>query len=1047
MATSTKNYLQHIMDVFLSLDMTYDDLEAIYNNFYIEKYQTALSEEEKIKVLYEAQGKTFVSKAKLKTISSESIEAAHKKSNRGNLPSKMSPMEFYNETIGEFNKKDIQGFACCLCENLEKAGKFPDEWVIYLKFIDGTNSDFNDEVFRLFVIALLNKDKGKFLPPPSKRALSSLILDNKKLEQIPADEQPKPEKSELTPLTFSSRFFTTGAKALINVPDDEFKEHSKKLSEVFKNIINIDLKNKDASAIDLSGDIIESLQQWVGQAINTFGGKDVLKIEGPLGCYKNRLIQYLYIALERYEKNIIPIYIDIAAYEKSAEGNKCIDENDFYKSFEKDIQIAEGLFRKAPQKKPLLLIDGIRNFYCKKESLYHNIDTLLHKYHRRLIVCIDTDFTVSEQNKISIHPLVSKAFDCHLKIRSMNLNRKEESLDFIRSCIDVFNVSLPAGVQAEKIYKNLVRLDFMAIDAYWLTHILHSHLNAIIDKEKDIADLYDALSLSFLGSHRLVESAAEIAYNFELGDGAPDNVNPYYDLRWRLIRKHRSVLDYLIAKYYIKKFSELKIFTDTREKNIEKLKFFNMVLPKNMTRFVMRMLTKLDDYEMQIMKIAEDYYDDLKFFGKSELTFWMGRLENTTRQQKCIKLLHKYYDKELARYKEDKFSSIEEKRKAAFLLRGISVSLIYENDDKALEYYIESLLTDKIANSVNRGFHLEYYGDKPYIPNKALLDFEDDVTVGENTLTMLCLSLEAKISKKRHYTQYAKRDDKLHVAKLEIMTLCNLIQARVEFSENSSPMDITPYVDKCMNYLNWILYRLTDNDSDTVYAYFKWMYYELITYKSKYKQTHKREKFNQATVYNTYVEASNIKRAGWVNAHVKDPENIVEHMYNCWLLGMLYLPETYDNPNYDKNSILQMLLLHDLGETRTGDICRSEKRLNPEFYAQKEKDVMHSLLLTGTYPHSANLSQYIDLWNTWEAGQDINAQIAKDIDNLQAVYQFCNYYHKTPAHFTKENIFYWVSGIEEIKTELGDNLVSILLINNPLFKDIMDIYFSEDTDF
>ena len=140
-----------------------------------------------------------------------------------------------------------------------------------------------------------------------------------------------------------------------------------------------------------------------------------------------------------------------------------------------------------------------------------------------------------------------------------------------------------------------------------------------------------------------------------------------------------------------------------------------------------------------------------------------------------------------------------------------------------------------------------------------------------------------------------------------------------------------------------------------------------------------------------------------------------------------------------------MLLLHDLGETVTGDISRPEKRINQDFFDEEERKVMHSLLLSGTYPNSVNLSEYLTLWNTWDSGKSINARIAKDIDNIQAVYQFCNYYVKSPQNFSREDIYYWVAGIEDVKTSIGNDIVSILLLNNPLYSEIMKIYFSEDT--
>ena len=44
---------------------------------------------------------------------------------------------------------------------------------------------------------------------------------------------------------------------------------------------------------------------------------------------------------------------------------------------------------------------------------------------------------------------------------------------------------------------------------------------------------------------------------------------------------------------------------------------------------------------------------------------------------------------------------------------------------------------------------------------------------------------------------------------------------------------------------------------------------------------------------------------------------------------MLYLPDESSEPKYDKEKILKMLLIHDLGETVTGDLDRIIKEKNP----------------------------------------------------------------------------------------------------------------------
>ena len=88
-------------------------------------------------------------------------------------------------------------------------------------------------------------------------------------------------------------------------------------------------------------------------------------------------------------------------------------------------------------------------------------------------------------------------------------------------------------------------------------------------------------------------------------------------------------------------------------------------------------------------------------------------------------------------------------------------------------------------------------------------------------------------------------------------------------------------------------------------------------------------------------------RTGWVQRGVQNPESIAEHIYGCWLLGTFLLPDTHPDPTYDKQVILDMLLLHDLPEAVTGDIPRPEKKKNPLYYEQLEQQAAQSSLLSG----------------------------------------------------------------------------------------------------
>ncbi len=821
-------------------------------------------------------------------------------------------------------------------------------------------------------------------------------------------------------LDFSEKFFHSGAQELIDSDGEFVIKELKKLSCIFNEITTLD-------GVSDNNDIIGNAYDLIVDGCKTAGAREILKIKGPLGSYKNRIMQYLYLAVAKNNRNILPFYIDIAFYEKMAETKANISNDEIIEVFVRDFEEMKAIQEKHKNKTPLLMIDGVRDFSRGDEAIYYFISKKIKEFNCKLVVCMDGDFTVNNQHQFNVHPLASNKYRHYMRITSMNLHKRTDSIEFIRNCLDISGIDVSDDVTPEKIYDSLVKLSFLSIDAYWLVYIVKYYQDNLLNPKGNISDLYSAICMSILGSGKKIDSAAELAYNFEFNSVDFDKNNPFFDIRWQLIRKHRSVLDYLIAKHYVRKISELDFKNRSREENIKNLSFFNMVLQKSITRFVVDMIGGNDDYEYKIMIIAESYYDTLSLFGKSELTFWMVRLHNHARKKRCKALLKEYSKKEIQRYNDTKFKNAADKKNLAFLIRGISVSLIYEDDEASFRYYIKSLINDKTANTVNRGFHLEYYGDKPYIPNKTLLDFEDDVTKGQNTLSVLCLSLDKRI-KKKDFTN--------PVAVLEVMTLCNLIQARIERADDEAVLDVRPYMSRCIRYLEWIIQHRSLRDFSEAAQYFMWMHNEYKKLFDEYPSG--RISYSSAAPFNKFSKASNIERTGWVKAEIPAPENIVEHMYNCWLIGMLYLPESYDTDGYDKNRILQMLLIHDLGETETGDICRPDKVKKQVYYDRQEKMAMQSLLLSGTYPDSADISEYLERWNDWSLKTGINYSVAKDIDNIQTIFQFCTYYIQHPDKFNLDKIVYWLTGINELETEIGKSIARKIIKKNPAFTHIIE---------
>lgn len=133
-----------------------------------------------------------------------------------------------------------------------------------------------------------------------------------------------------------------------------------------------------------------------------------------------------------------------------------------------------------------------------------------------------------------------------------------------------------------------------------------------------------------------------------------------------------------------------------------------------------------------------------------------------------------------------------------------------------------------------------------------------------------------------------------------------------------------------------------------------------------------------------------------------------------------------------------MLLIHDLGERDTGDIPCEEKLKDLDYYNRKEYRVMKDLWYNSTYPQMGNFYLYDDCWEKWYKQDNVNARIAKDIDEIQAIYQFCLYYLQYPENFALDDARRWLRGLNSVKTPITREIATKLITNNPKFKEVFE---------
>ena len=146
---------------------------------------------------------------------------------------------------------------------------------------------------------------------------------------------------------------------------------------------------------------------------------------------------------------------------------------------------------------------------------------------------------------------------------------------------------------------------------------------------------------------------------------------------------------------------------------------------------------------------------------------------------------------------------------------------------------------------------------------------------------------------------------------MELYTLCSLIQHR-QANKKADPQ----MIDSLLNVIEQIENQSLNlsKDLNTYILFVK-------------EQFEKREQFSITHFIEEIYQLKLKPRKGWVNRNVMCPESIASHMYGALLLAYLHLPDQIEEePEYKKEKILKMLLVHDIGETYVGDWTPSEKR-------------------------------------------------------------------------------------------------------------------------
>jgi len=158
-------------------------------------------------------------------------------------------------------------------------------------------------------------------------------------------------------------------------------------------------------------------------------------------------------------------------------------------------------------------------------------------------------------------------------------------------------------------------------------------------------------------------------------------------------------------------------------------------------------------------------------------------------------------------------------------------------------------------------------------------------------------------------------------------------------------------------------------------------------------------------------------REGWKRAGIEEPESVAEHSYRCALMGLLLGKKL----ELDTCRLVELLLIHDLAEVKTGDITPYDG------FTEGEKREMEREALETMCDHLAEPDRIkiLKLWDEFETGESDEAKVARDIDVMERILQALEY-GKKEKYDSKDLSEFIVQGKEEIETSKIQELVDIV---------------------
>lgn len=170
--------------------------------------------------------------------------------------------------------------------------------------------------------------------------------------------------------------------------------------------------------------------------------------------------------------------------------------------------------------------------------------------------------------------------------------------------------------------------------------------------------------------------------------------------------------------------------------------------------------------------------------------------------------------------------------------------------------------------------------------------------------------------------------------------------------------------------------------------------------------------------FKTVGKSKRLLRTGWVREKVKDPESVAEHSFRVSVLAMVLSDKL--GHKLDKEKLIKMAILHDLGEVITGDIV-TERHDIIDLAKRDEKEKEEKEGIREIFDKIGEGDEYVKIFDEMIGRTTPEAKVFWQFDKLEMALQAYEYE-------------------EEQGKDLEEFFISVGLyhVREPLIKEIFD---------